>query len=380
MADENNKQLANTESVVTPTPEITQTAEPKQKSRFLSLLWVVIIILLFSTTGAAGYYLWQQQLMMQELQLSQTSDLQTKIDGLQQTTDDQAALIDTSSGQIKSLQDEQQLITEVAQKAIDITNRQQKDWILAEIDYLLRMANRRLQIARDINSAIAAMQSADQRLHDLADLSLFDIRKQLSKDISNLKALHQVDVNGTAMALDQMLVHLSELPFKSVIDEVKTQLENDQNTGDSGPIVEETGFVDSVLNTFMKIGDIKVHDRSIEPASSREQQQFIEQMLRTYLLGARLAVLRYDQTQYLHDLEQAQNLLHSHFKVSDNRVNQMKSDLATFASINLTPDLPNINQSWSMLQEIMRDIRTKRESSDRSNSSTLNQTAQEIRQ
>lgn len=376
MADENNKQLANTESV--DTPRKTQTAEPKQKSRFLSLLWFVIIILLFSTTGAAGYYLWQQQLMMQDLQLSQNSDLQNKIDVLQQTTDSQASAIDTSSGQIKSLQDEQQLITEVAQKAIDITNRQQKDWILAEIDYLLRMANRRLQIARDINSAIAAMQAADQRLHDLADLSLFDIRKQLSKDISNLKALHQVDVNGTAMALDQMLVHLSELPFKSVIDEVKTQLEDDQKTSDQKG--EETGFVDSVLNTFMQIGDIKVHDRSIEPASSREQQQFIEQMLRTYLLGARLAVLRYDQTQYLHDLEQAQNLLHSHFKVSDNRVNQMKSDLATFASINLTPDLPNINQSWSMLQDVMRDIRAKRETGSRNSTGLINQTAQEIRQ
>lgn len=363
MADENNKQLTKTEPTK---PDNTDEAVTGKKSRFLSILWFVLIILLFSATGAGAYYLWQQQLKLsqqqqnnQDLQQSQVSELRTKIDGLTQSIEKQAGSIESSNSQIKTLQEQQQLIAEISQKAIDITNRQQKDWILAEIDYLLRMANRRLQIARDINGAIAAMQSADQRLHDLADLSLFGIRQQLSKDIANLKALHEVDVNGTAMALDQMLVHLSELPYKSVIDEVKTQLENDQKSSDQQ--TESTGFVDSVLNTVMKIGDIKIHDRSIEPASSREQQQFIEQMLRTYLLGARLAVLRYDQTQYIHDLEQAQNLLHGHYKASDNRVNQMKSDLATFASLNLTPDLPNINQSWSMLQDTMRDMKARQE-------------------
>lgn len=374
MADENNKQLAKTESAATPNKS--ETTVLKQKSRWLSLLWFILILLLFSATGAGGYYLWQQQLMMQDLQLSQVSELQDQINGVQQTARSQASAIESNDGQIKALQNQQQLIAEISQKAIDITNRQQKDWVLAEIDYLLRMANRRLQIARDINSAIAAMQAADQRLHDLADLSLIGIRQQLSKDIANLKALHQVDVNGTAMALDQMLVHLSELPFKSVIEEVKTQLENDQPT--SAQKADEKGFVDSVINTVMKIGDIKIHDRSIEPSSSREQQQYIEQMLRTYLLGARLAVLRYDQTQYLHDLEQAQNLLHAHYKVSDNRVNQMTSDLATFASINLTPDLPNINKSWSRIQEVMQGRKNKQDSSNRNTSGLLNQPAQEL--
>ena len=377
MADENNKQLAKTDSPTT--PDNADDTVSGKKSSFLSILWFVLVVLLFSATGAGAYYLWQQQLQlsqqqsnMQQQSQTQVAELRSQIDGLQQITLTQGDSITASNQHISELQNQQKMIAEVSQKAIDITNRQQKDWILAEIDYLLRLANRRLQIARDINSAIAAMQAADQRLHELADLSLFGIRQQLSKDIANLKSLHQVDVNGTAMALDQMLVHLSELPFKSVVDEVKTQLDSDKQTSDETP--EEPGFMDSVLNTVMKIGDIKIHDRSIEPASSREQQQFIEQMLRTYLLGARLAVLRYDQTQYLHDLEQAQNLLHAHYKASDNRVNQMKSDLASYASINLLPDLPNINQSWNMIQEVMRNIQSQRDLSGLSN-----QTKQESR-
>ncbi|MCW8956584.1 MAG: uroporphyrinogen-III C-methyltransferase [Gammaproteobacteria bacterium] len=375
MADENKKQLAKTESAIT--PNTADVAEPKPKSRFLFYLLFLLVVVLFSVTGAGGYYLWQQQLTMQDLQASQINDVRNQIGGLQQTTRGQASAIEASNSQIKGLHNQQQQIAEISQKAIDITNRQQKDWKLAEIDYLLRLANRRLQISRDINSAIAAMQAADQGLHDLSDLSLFNIRQQLSKDIGNLKALHQVDVNGTAMALDQMLVHLSELPYKSVVDEVKTQLTTDPKTDAQN--AEESGFVDSVLSTVMKIGDIKIHDRSIEPASSRQQQQYIEQLLRTYLLGARLAVLRFDQTQYIHDLDQAQNLLHAHYKASDNRVNQMQSDLASFASINLTPDLPSINQSWNLLQEVMRDIQSKKDANQQTEPSIINKTTQEAR-
>ncbi|MFW2372114.1 MAG: uroporphyrinogen-III C-methyltransferase [Gammaproteobacteria bacterium] len=375
MADENNKQLAKTDTSTTTDKDKTVATEPVKKSRFLSILWFLVVILLFSATAGGAYYLWQQQLNLsqqqqsiQDLQQSQVTELRSQIDGLKKTSRDQAGSIEASNSQINDLKNQQQMIAEISQKAIDITNRQQKDWILAEIDYLLRLANRRLQIARDINSAIAAMQAADQRLHELADLNLFGIRQQLSKDIANLKSLHQVDVNGTAMALDQMLVHLTDLPFNSVIDEVKTQLDSDQQTSDQKP--EENGFMDSVLNTVMKIGDIKIHDRSIEPASSREQQQYTEQMLRTYLLGARLAVLRFDQTQYAHDLDLSQNLLHAHYKASDNRVSQMKSDLASFASINLLPDLPNINQSWDMLQQILHDIQLQRGSSGLTNQAT----------
>jgi len=162
----------------------------------------------------------------------------------------------------------------VSQEAITIANRYQRDWVLAEIDYLLRIANRRLQIARDINGAIAALHAADQRLFELGDLNFFEIRKLLSADIARLKVLHQADINGAALSLDQMINNLDALPFKGVQDEVKTQLTPDNQLKTE---TQPEGFVNALMDTVMNIGDIKIHQRSIQPASSAQQQQKIEQ-------------------------------------------------------------------------------------------------------
>ena len=332
-------------------------AAPQATSRTsaVGLLALFLVLVLAAGGGVGGYYLWQQQENMQGQMRSQqkaqkldSQQLQQQMKQVQGETAQLIQSIEANTALIQQLETSQQQISDISQRAIEQTNRGQRDWILAEIDYLLRLANRRLEIARDINSAAAALQAADQRIHELGDLNLLPIRKQLARDIAALKALHQVDVNGTALALDQMIILASALPFKSVQEEIKAQMQTEATaTTEKKP----ESFVDSVISTVKNIGDIKVHHRSIQPASSAQQQQQIEQILRTHLLAARLAVLRFDQLQFSHDIEQAQKVLHLHYQDTDNRVKQMQKDLAQFSSINLTPDLPSITTSWNMLQE-----------------------------
>lgn len=331
-----------------------QSSGPKKS--LLVLLTLFLLIILALATAGGGYYLWQQQQLMALQQHSELNRIQQQLQPLQAESTANQQYMRANNAMIKQLESNQQQISDIAQRAIDQSNRGERDWVLAEIDYLLRLASRRLQIARDINSAVAALQAADQRIHDLGDLSLLPVRKQLAKDIAALKALHQVDVDGTALALDQMIDHLGELPFKSVEEEVKAQVQDD-----SAKAAEEKpqGFIDSVISTVKNIGDIKVHQRSIEPASSAQQQQQIEQILRTHLLSARLAVLRYDQSQFAHDLQQAQQILHLHYQQADNRVAQMQTDLAKFSSINLQPELPVITTAWTMLHDMSKAAQSK---------------------
>lgn len=323
----------------------------EQKKSHSNAFAYVLIIIVAVVAAAGGFYLFQQQQQLAQQLQNENADMKLLIQQAENKTNIKVDTLNTdvqkNINSITDISTKQTEISDLTQKAIAVTKRGQRGWVLAEVDYLLRLANRRLQIARDINGAIAALSGANERIYDLGDLSLFPIRKQLSKDIAQLKALHQVDVNGTAMAIDEMIVHLSSLPFKSAQDEMKAQLEDKQDQ----VVAKDGDLVDSIIDTVMKIGDIKVHQRSLQPASSAEQQTQLEQILRTHLLGARLAVLRYDQTQFEHDLKQSQQILHSHYKASDNRVTQMQKDLIDFSNINLTPDLPDITKSWSMLQD-----------------------------
>jgi uroporphyrin-III C-methyltransferase len=334
--------------------------ETKSGSGYFTLILLIIVA---TAAAAGGFYLWQQQQILIKNQLATSEDLAFK---LRQIKTQENSKVDTLKQGIESnkqllnyLASDQKQMVDISQKAIEVSNRGQKGWILAEIDYLLRIANRRLQIARDTNGAIAALQGANQRIYDLGDLTLFNIRQQLSKDIAQLKALHKIDVNGAAMAIDQMIDHLSDLPFKSVEDEVKAQFKNADTSSNIEAASESTSddFIDSVINTVMKIGEIKVHHRSLEVASNAKQQDQLEQILRTHLLGARLAVLRYDQKQFAHDIQQSQQILHLHYKENDNRISQIQSDLSGFSNLNLMPDLPDITKSWVLLQAAIQSVK-----------------------
>ncbi len=69
-------------------------------------------------------------------------------------------------------------------------NWSKRDWSLAEINYLVRIAADRLRFMRDRETAIAALQTAQSRLQRLADPSLSSLRQQLRRDIQNLRAYH----------------------------------------------------------------------------------------------------------------------------------------------------------------------------------------------
>ena len=331
--------------------ESVQNKKAEKKSSGFGFLFF-LLILSIGISLVAAYYLWDyQQKQTAELNRQQQAiqNLQNELQKADAKFKNHSDATDKNAVQIKKLNTQIVQTEEISQRAIEIVNRSQRDWALAEIDYLLRIAHQRIAVAKDIAGAIAALKGADARIEQLGDLSLFKVRKQLAKDIANLNAVHQADVNGITLALDEMIAYLPDLPFKSVKDEIKVQFT--ENDVVEQPEAKDKTFVDSVIETVKQIGDIKIHQRSIQAASSEQQQNSIEQLLRTYLLSARLAALRFDQTQFLHEINQARELLRLHYEVGDNRIEQLQKTLLGYSALQLNPDLPELTRSWALLQK-----------------------------
>ena len=51
----------------------------------------------------------------------------------------------------------------------DVKGRRPNDWLLAEADYLVKLAGRKLFLEHDVESATQLMESADQRIASLND-------------------------------------------------------------------------------------------------------------------------------------------------------------------------------------------------------------------
>ena len=65
----------------------------------------------------------------------------------------------------------------LADQGADLDDKRPNDWMLAESEYLVRMAGRKLWLEHDIVSAITLLGNADERIKALNDPSLMPIRK-----------------------------------------------------------------------------------------------------------------------------------------------------------------------------------------------------------
>ena len=334
-----------TEQVALPEPPV-----PTKKRSFP--VFSLLVLLLAAAAGGGAWWVWQQVKLFESRLDSMNEMHQQAIASLQASINSMNEHVEVQQQASAALDQRLSDVEALSQNALSLTQRGERGWILAEVDYLLRLAHRRLAISRDINGCIAALKGADERLFELGDLGLFDVRKQIAKDIGALNRVKQVDLNGAAMTLDQMVSTVDTLPFMSVEDEIHAQIK----PADEAPSETETakpGFVDSLLDTVMKMGDVRVQERAIQPARSALQQGEIEQRLTHHLLAARLAVLRQNQVQFGYDVKSAQQLLTDFYSQADNRVKQMTSQLTQLSELNLNPELPDITSSWQLLKRLL---------------------------
>lgn len=350
MTEENQQNLPEPEAETEAT-ENSQAPAPKKAGRKAGLLLLTILFLLLAAVMAAGgWYGFTQLQQLKQAQRNQQSFSDQLSQEQQQNNTDLNQQLNNNSKAIQQLASRQTEMEQLANKSFELTHRAQRGWILAEVDYLLRLAHQRLHIATDVQGAIAALEGADKRIQELGDLTLFPVRETIAEEIGKLQAVHLPDINGAALKLDNMVTVLSDLPFKSAQAEVQSQLQQDKEAEPQDKKPE--GFVDSVLSTMMKIGDVKIHQRSIAPASSAQQQQAIEELLRNYILSARLSLLRQDNEQYHHDIQQAHTLLSQYYSADDNRVQNLVNDLSNLGQVNLQPKLPDITGAWTQLQKL----------------------------
>ena len=75
---------------------------------------------------------------------------------------------------------------------------------LAEADYLVKMAGRKLWLEHDVVSATRLMEGADQRISALNDPSLTTLRQAMADDITTLRAIPLIDRDGLVLKLNSL--------------------------------------------------------------------------------------------------------------------------------------------------------------------------------
>lgn len=242
----------------------------------------------------------------------------------------------------------QQALSEAFSNMLKTRRHLRNDWLLAEADYLLRLANHRLLLARDIGSALAAMQTADERLHDMANPAVIPVRKLLAEDINQLKAVQAPDIAGLSARLSALAHSVDSLSL--LAEYVNTANTSNEETKPA-QVDDWKQLPEAIWGDMKKLLVIRERHGKVIPLLSPEQHFFLQQNLKLKLEQAQLALLNAEQTIYQQRLQTASTWVHDFFKPEDPASKAMLSEIEQLGKENIKPTLPDISASYRALQD-----------------------------
>lgn len=247
-------------------------------------------------------------------------------------------------------------------KAVEQIQRQlsrtRGDVLVADAEYLLSVANQKLHLVGDVKAVLAAMEAADQRLHDSGDPGVFSVREALAEEIDLLKKTNPPDIVGLSsriLALEQKIRQIPLLlPHAAAGGEPPgSKAERSESSQKSEEVDSgEQGLLDSAIENLKELVTVRHTDRPIQAILTPEEVEGLRQILLLKLEMARASLLRGDEPMYSGNLQSATEFVQSYFDPQAQSTRQMLDELASLAEQKIRIPMPDISKSLSLIRNI----------------------------
>ncbi len=255
----------------------------------------------------------------------------------------------TWRGQIATLTEENRLLQEHLVTLQDKMGSSDTMWKLAEVEYLLQTANHRLQLERDVGTARAALQGADERLQRMSDPRFTELRSILARDIQALSGVPSVDTTGIVMALSAIEDAVADLPLVT-----HSQFEFAAPDTDAPEVKADEPWLSTFRTAWHDIKQLVVvrrRDKPVEPLMPPDQQALLLDNMRLQLAAARMAVLKADSASFHLQISKVIAWLNAYFDKEHTAVDAMIKSLDDYRELELRPALPDISASLLALRQ-----------------------------
>ncbi|MCG9773391.1 uroporphyrinogen-III C-methyltransferase, partial [Vibrio diabolicus] len=336
--------------------------EEKQGKRGVKLGTVAIILSIIFGGGLA-YKLHQQQADYQaqiaqlksQLESTQAS-MKQELSRVQEETIEKAT---TVTHKAEVVLGQQQKSIESLQLAVaDVKGRRPNDWLLAEADYLVKLAGRKLFLEHDVESATQLMESADQRIAALNDPSLVKLRKAMANDITKLRTIPLIDRDGLVLRLTALQQQVDKLPLANALLPEAEAVENTEVSEDIA------NWQDNLMTSLKDFSEnfitFRTRDGNVIPLLSPEQHFYLKENIKAKLETAIKAVYQEQGEIYTTSLKTADKWALAFFNQGDNSVKEFNKTVNQLSQQNIQVEYPTKLQSQSQLSDVIRE-RLRRE-------------------
>lgn len=333
-------------------------AATKSNSIFNAFLTLLSLIT-FIAIGVLGYMGYQQAQQMTGRLLTleqQSANSQSEMEQVKNSLNsDFKELQNQLQKQLQLSLTEQNVseqLSAIKRQIQSVSGRHQSDWLLAEADYLVRIAANRLLLERDHVTALALLISADERIKLIDDPGLQSAREALARDIAALRLLKRDDIAGIAIRIGGLIPQLKTLPvlvFQLPEDAIEVIEQADGAT--------ETNWFDNLKKSITELSvkwfEIRDHGRPVTPLMAPEIEALLINNMNLLLQTTQFACLRQQEDLYHHSLEQLKARVTEYFDLLDPVVSAFLSEIDSLNSLTIKSELPETLESRVIIARLL---------------------------
>lgn len=230
----------------------------------------------------------------------------------------------------------------------------ERAWSRAEAYFLMELAQRRLTLDRDVETATVALESADSRLAALRDPGVAPVRQQLAKEMQALRAVRRPDIAGILARLTNAEEQAALAPVRGIVAVERTTPQEALPEGAFERAWTVAGNSIKGLISFRKL------DERGGMVVTVEEQALRRQHLQLLMFSARAAVVRHDNASYRSALAGARQWLGEFFDLADPKAQALLKEVQALEPIDIDPPLPDVSGSARTLQAQLPSRRSAR--------------------
>ncbi|NUU68747.1 uroporphyrinogen-III C-methyltransferase [Enterobacteriaceae bacterium BIT-l23] len=340
------------------TPVQTQPQEKQKRGTGVGITLSVIAIAIALAAGA-GLYTWNKR--QAASQTASTQTLAAQVTALQQQLAQQKTELDSRLQQQQSSLDAAQqreqvmakTLEETREKMASITGGDANNWLLAEADYLVKLAGRKLWSDQDVATAAALLKNADVSLGQMNDPSLIAARRALNSDIASLSGVSQIDFDGIILRVNQLSNQVDNL---RLADNDSDDAPMDADSREiSGSLSEWRQNLTRSWHNFMdSFITIRRRDATEVPLLAPNQDVYLRENIRSRLLVAAQAVPRHQDEVYKQSLETVATWVRAYYDTNDAATKGFLAELDALSQQSIAMELPESLASQPVLEKLMR--------------------------
>jgi len=332
-------------------------------------LWfgVIILLIIIGLAGAGFYFFSQLRDQQQDLggevkgeMSKQIADYQSQLVAIQsQLASLESSVAGKDNHFTQTLADFSQLHNEKLEttrkelnESIIRLQRQlgktRGDWLIADAEYLLSVANERLHLVGDVNTSREALEAADQRLRESGDAATFKVREEIAKELSLLKSISVPDVVGIYASIQTLQDRVDKLAL--LLPYTGKTLASPADSKKFPLPTENQGLLNSAISQLQDAVVIRHSEHEVKEILTPEEALFIREQLRVKLEMVKISLVQRNEVLFQSSLADVKKWTEQNF--TKNTDDSFLADLERLNITKISSQLPDISLSLKMIKDI----------------------------